>query len=65
MVDDPENHEEPTEDDLKAPETAKSVKADIARALERETHDGKGDDEVPESNWNGFATEGVETSEDD
>lgn len=56
---------EPTEDDLKAPETAKSVKADIARALERTTHDGKGDDEVPEGNWVSFATDDVETSEDD
>lgn len=56
---------EPTEEDLKAPETAKSVKADIARALERETHDGKGDDEVPPSDWQGFATDEVETSEED
>lgn len=47
---------EPTE----APDTAKSVKADVDRALERETQDGKGDEDPGPSDWNGFATEGVE-----
>lgn len=43
-----------------APDTAKSVKADVERALARETQDGKGDEDPGPSDWNGFATEGVE-----
>lgn len=33
---------------------------DVDQALERETHDGKGDDEPGESDFKGYATEGVE-----
>lgn len=40
----PENH-----DDL-----------DVERAKQRKTQDGKGDDEVPESDFDSFATDGVE-----
>jgi hypothetical protein len=41
-------------------ENADPVKADIKRALARETQDGKGDEEPPLSDFQGFATEGVE-----
>jgi hypothetical protein len=47
---------EPTE----APDTSDPVKADVKRALARETQDGKGDEDPGPSDWNGFATEGVE-----
>jgi hypothetical protein len=47
-----------------APETAKAVKADVERALARETQDGKGDEDPGPSDWNGFATEGVEKEND-
>lgn len=43
-----------------APETAESFEDDVKRALERETQDGKGDEDPGPSDWNGFATEGVE-----
>lgn len=33
---------------------------DVEAALARETHDGKGKEEVPESDFDSFATEGVE-----
>jgi hypothetical protein len=33
---------------------------DVQAALARETHDGKGGHDVPESNFRSFATEGVE-----
>jgi hypothetical protein len=34
---------------------------DVAKALERKTDDGPGElDKLPESNWKGYATEGVE-----
>jgi hypothetical protein len=46
-----------------APETAKSFQVDIGRALQRETQDGKGDEEPGESDWAGYATEGVEVEE--
>lgn len=42
------------------PFEAKSVKRDVKRALERETDDGKGDEDVPESDWDSFATKNVE-----
>jgi hypothetical protein len=54
---DSEEHNAHADDTLK---TAKSVKADVARALKRETFDGKGDEDPGPSDWNGFATEGVE-----
>lgn len=43
-----------------APETAESFKVDVKRALERETQDGKGDTDPGPSDFQGFATEGVE-----
>jgi hypothetical protein len=46
-----------------APDTAKSFQVDVSRALQRETHDGKGDEEPGESDWQGYATEGVEQEE--
>lgn len=42
------------------PFVAKSYKVDVERALERETHDGPGDEEPGESDWISYATEGVE-----
>lgn len=45
------------------PFEAKSIKADVKRALERETQDGKGDDEVPESDWDSYATKNVEVQD--
>lgn len=48
-----------------APVSARSYQVDVGRALQRETHDGKGEEDPGESDWQGFATEGVETSEDD
>jgi hypothetical protein len=36
---------------------------DVAAALQRETQDGKGDDEVPESDFDSFATDGVQKGE--
>lgn len=45
------------------PFEAKPVKRDVKRALERETQDGKGDDEVPESDWDSFATKNVEVQD--
>lgn len=47
-----------------APETAKAYKIDVQRALDRKTDDGKGDEDPGESDWNGYATEGVEEEED-
>lgn len=35
---------------------------DVKFALQRETHDGKGDDEVPPADFQSFATEGVENA---
>jgi hypothetical protein len=43
-----------------APETADPVKIDIKRALERETQDGKGDEDPGPSDFQGFATQGGE-----
>lgn len=37
-------------------------KTDVEAALQRETQDGKGEGEVPDSDFKGFATEGVEKS---
>lgn len=51
---------ETTSPTTEAPETAESFKDDVKRALERETQDGKGDEDPGPSDWNGFATEGVE-----
>jgi hypothetical protein len=41
-------------------ESADSFKVDVKRALERETQDGKGDEDPGPSDWNGFATDDVE-----
>lgn len=39
---------------------------DVAAALARETHDGPGDlDNLPESDFESFATEGVEQDEEE
>ena len=43
-----------------APDSSKSFKVDVERALARETQDGKGDSEPGPSNFESFATEGVE-----
>lgn len=37
---------------------------DVQAALERQTDDGKGDDEPGESDFQGFATEGVENDDE-
>jgi hypothetical protein len=39
---------------------AQHDETDVAAALQRKTQDGKGDEEVPESDFQSFATEGVE-----
>lgn len=66
----PETPDEDDEDDEididfgdEIPFEAKPVKRDVKRALERETQDGKGDDEVPESDWDSFATKNVEVQD--
>lgn len=46
-----------------APDTADSVKADVKRALERETQDGKGSEDPGPSDFQGFATDGVEVED--
>jgi hypothetical protein len=46
-----------------APATAKSYQVDVSRALQRETQDGKGDEDPGDSDWQGYATEGVEVEE--
>ena len=46
-----------------APDTAKSVKVDVERALDRETQDGKGDEDPGPSDFQGFATEDVEKAD--
>lgn len=33
---------------------------EVLNCLERETSDGRGEGEIPESDWKGFATENVE-----
>jgi hypothetical protein len=43
-----------------APDTAIAHEDDVQHALSRETQDGKGDEEPGPSDWNGYATEGVE-----
>lgn len=43
-----------------APNDAKSFKVDVERALARETQDGPGDEEPGPSDFQGFATDGVE-----
>lgn len=43
-----------------APETADPVEDDVQHALSRETQDGKGDEDPGPSDWNGYATDGVE-----
>lgn len=53
--------ETPIGDEL---ETARSFKVDVDRALERETQDGKGDEDPGPSDFVSFATEGVEKEED-
>lgn len=55
-AEDDDDDEELTE----VPFAAKSYKVDVDRALARSTNDGKGDDEVPPSNWQGYATDDVE-----
>jgi len=62
--DDSAEDSEESEDVLEAPDTAKAYKVDVHRALERETDDGKGDEDPGPSDWNGYATEGVEEEED-
>lgn len=50
------------------PEKAHYDEEDVKAALERETHDGSGfksEDELPESDFEGFAEEDVEMSEED
>lgn len=50
----------PSSEQVEAPETAKSFKVDVERALERETQDGKGDEDPGDSDWISYATDGVE-----
>lgn len=56
--------EQPPAEEPQAPETADHFdKKDVAAALKRETQDGKGDEDPGPSDWNGYATEGVEKEE--
>lgn len=50
-------------DDGEIPFDAKSYKVDVERALERKTDDGKGDEEVPESDFDSYATDEVEKAD--
>lgn len=45
------------------PFTARAVRGDISTALERETQDGKGDEDPGESDWVSYATDDVEKSD--
>lgn len=47
--------------DGKIPFVADSVEDDVQTALARKTQDGKGDEDPGESDWNGYATDEVET----
>lgn len=58
-LDEDDDDEELTE----VPFVAKSYKVDVERALARTTQDGKGEDEVPPSNWQGYATDDVEVQD--
>lgn len=52
------------EQELSSPDNVHFDKEDVAAALSRSTDDGPGDlSELPESDWNGYATEGVEQEE--
>jgi hypothetical protein len=53
----------PDEGEEEVPFTAKAYKVDVERALARQTADGKGDDEVPESDWQGYATDDAEVAD--
>lgn len=46
------------------PDTEMQELEDIEALLSRETADGKGDDEVPPADFESFATEGVEQTDD-
>lgn len=48
-----------------APPAPNHDDTDVAAALARKTQDGKGGEEVPESNFESFATEGVERDKSD
>lgn len=52
------------EEDETAPEKAKAYKADVGRALDRETQDGQGDEDPGPSDFISYATEGVEKEDD-
>jgi hypothetical protein len=58
---DPPAEEDPT---ASAPATAKSYQVDVQRALARETQDGKGEEDPGPSDWQGYATEGVEVDQE-
>lgn len=45
------------------PKVARSYQVDVSRALERKTHDGPGDEDPGPSDWQGYATDGVEVTE--
>lgn len=50
--------------DFVTPEVAEhNDEEDVAAALERTTQDGKGDEDPGPSDWQGYATEGVEVEE--
>jgi hypothetical protein len=51
-------------DELEVPEIASSYKADVKRALARDTDDGYGDEDPGPSNFESFATEGVEVEKE-
>lgn len=52
------------DESIVTPEVAKSYKLDVNKALDRETQDGPGDEDPGPSDWQGYATEGVEVEDD-
>lgn len=62
-VEESNTEEDETEDEVPSgelPFVAESDEDDVYSALERETHDGPGDEDPGESDWISYATEGVE-----
>lgn len=61
---------EPSHDETVTETTAESVEShhdetDVTSALKRDTQDGKGEGEVPPSDFDSFATEGVQSEDKD
>lgn len=55
---------DPQKDEDRTKKVSPSDEDEVKRALERETHDGKGDEDPGPSDWISYATEGVEKEND-